>query len=112
MVAIPFLMLPRTFLEKFTSLRATNSSFFRLYGIAVTALLVGYAFGIPVAESGRFPWGVVCMGTVSNAGAAVILMVFADRSNQNRALACFFGLIAMALVAAMILPHSAIQKAW
>jgi hypothetical protein len=26
---------------------------------------VGYAFGIPAAEAGRFPWGVTCMGTVS-----------------------------------------------
>ncbi|MBB4012602.1 hypothetical protein GGR36_001910 [Niveibacterium umoris] len=34
----------------------------RLYGVASTALLVGYAFGIPAAESGQFPWGVVSMG--------------------------------------------------
>ena len=112
LIAVPFLILPKSFLEKSTSIKANNSGFFRLYGIAITALLVGYAFGIPLAESGKFPWGVTCMGTVSNAGAAVVLMAFSHGSNQNRVLSVFFGLIALGLIAAMILPHSAIQKAW
>jgi len=111
-VALPFLLLPNSFLEKFTSIKTNDPGFFRLYGIAITALLVGYAFGIPLAENGQFPWGVTYMGTISNAGAAVILMAYAKGNNQNRMLSVFFGLIALGLIVAMFLPHNAIQKAW
>jgi hypothetical protein len=111
LVAAPFLLLPRSKLEKSTNITTPTSLFFRLYGVAITALLVGYAFGIPAAEGGRFPWGVVCMGTVSNGGAAILLLAYSQNYN-NRVLAAFFGLIALGLIAAMVLPVSAIQKAW
>ena len=111
LVAAPFLLLPKSKLEKSTNITTPTSLFFRLYGVAITALLVGYAFGIPTAEDGRFPWGVVCMGTVSNGGAAILLPVY-SRNNNNRVLAAFFGLITLGLIAAMVLPASAIQKAW
>ena len=111
LVAAPLLLLPKSKLEKFTNVTTPTSLFFRLYGVAITALLVGYAFGIPTAEDGRFPWGVVCMGTVSNGGAAILLLVN-PQNNNNRVLAAFFGLIALGLVAAMVLPAGALQKAW
>lgn len=110
LVAAPFLLLPKSKLEKSTNITTPTSLFFRLYGVAITALLVGYAFGIPTAEDGRFPWGVVCMGTVSNGGAAILMLAYSR--NNNRALTAFFGLIALGLIAAMVLPASAIQKAW
>lgn len=110
LVAAPFLLLPQSKLEKATNITAPTSLFFRLYGVAITALLVGYAFGIPIAEAGRFPWGIVWMGTVSNGGAAIALL--ASPRNNNRILTAFFGLIALGLIAAMALPASAIQKAW
>jgi hypothetical protein len=112
LVAAPFLLLSKSKLEKSTSITTPTSVFFRLYGVAITALLVGYAFGIPTAEDGRFPWGVVCMGTVSNGGAAILLLAYSQGNKQNRVLAAFFGLIALGLIAAMVLPASAIQKAW
>src|SRR5262245_1630253 len=109
LVAAPFLLLPKSKLEKSTNTTTPTSALFRLYGVAITALLVGYAFGIPAAEGGRFPWGVVCMGTVSNGGAAIVLLVYSQGNKQNRVLAAFFGLIALGLITAMVLPASAIQ---
>jgi hypothetical protein len=112
LVAAPFLLLPKTMLEKITNTTAQTSALFRLYGVAIAALLVGYAFGIPTAEDGRFPWGVVTMGAVSNGGAALLLLAFSQGNKQNRVLAAFFGLVALGLIVAMIWPEIAIQKAW
>ena len=112
LVAVPFMLLPKSGLEKSINITAPTPVFFRLYGVAIAALLVGYAFGIPAAEAGRFPWGVTYMGTVSNGGAAILLLTYSKGSKQNRMLGTFFGLIALGLVAAMILPASAVQKAW
>lgn len=74
LVAMPFLFAPLAKLEATTGVSAKSAFFFRLYGVAIAALLVGYGFGIPVAESGQFPWGVVSMGLVSNAGASFLLL--------------------------------------
>jgi len=104
------LTLPK--LEKSLNITTPTPVFSRLYGLAITALLVGYAFGIPAAEAGRFPWGVTCMGTVSNSGAAILLLAYSQGSKQNRALGAFFGLIALGLIVAMAVPASAMQKAW
>lgn len=112
LVAVPFMLFPKSKLEKSLNITTSTPVFFRLYGMAITALLVGYAFGIPAAEAGRFPWGVACMGTVSNAGAAILLLSYSRKSKQNRILGAFFGLIALGLIAAMILPASAMQNAW
>ncbi|MDB6061751.1 MAG: hypothetical protein JWM78_1854 [Verrucomicrobiaceae bacterium] len=111
-VAAPFLLLPKQKLEALTKITAPNSVFFRLYGVAVTALVVGYAFGIPSAEAGVFPHGVVWMGIVSNSGASVLLLTYARGDKQNRALGIIFGLIALGLIAAMISPVGALQKVW
>ena len=51
--------------------------FLRLLGMAYTALIVGYAFGLRDARSGRYPAGVVWVGIVSNGGAFVMLAVAA-----------------------------------
>ena len=112
MVAAPFTLLPKSKLEKATNITTTTPVFFRLYGVAITALLVGYAFGIPAAEAGRFPWGVACMGTVSNGGAAILLLTYSQGSKKNLLPGAFFSLVALGLIVAMILPTSAIQKAW
>lgn len=112
LVAGPFILLPKPRLEKSLGITTSSPTIFRLYGVAVTALLVGYAFGIPAAEAGRFPWGVVWMGTVSNGGAAVLLLANSRGSNRGRMLGAFFALIAVGLIAAMIAPAEALQKAW
>jgi len=52
------------------------------------------------------------MGTASNCGAAIVLLAYSKGSKSNRMLGAFFGLIALGLIAAMISPASAMQKAW
>lgn len=112
LVALPFLFAPLEKLEKTIRVSAQNPLFFRLYGVAITALLVGYAFGVPVAERGQFPWGVTSMGLVSNAGAAFLLL----RANKPRShgfgLGAFFALIAVGLTLSMALPREALLSAW
>jgi hypothetical protein len=41
-----------------------------------------------------------------------MLLAYSKGSKQNRILGAFFGLAALGLIAAMILPASAIQRAW
>jgi len=47
----------------------------------------------------------------SNGGGAILLLGYAQNTN-DRILAAFFGLIALGLIAAMVLPAGALQKAW
>ncbi|MCJ9430479.1 hypothetical protein [Kordiimonas marina] len=107
MVAVPFLFLPAEKLAATMGISGQVTAIFRLYGIAITALLVGYGAGIPVAESGVFPWGVALMGLVSNAGAAAVLFV-TGRTGRPRILASFFAAVALALVTAMTKPDMAL----
>ena len=72
-VAIPFLFIPHHKLEKLTGFQTSNPLIFRLYGIAITALLFGYGAGIVSAEQGIFPTGIVVMGILSNFGAAFFI---------------------------------------
>ncbi len=111
LVALPFLLLPKIKLEKLTKIKASSNTFFRLYGMAILALLIGYSFGISPAENNQFPWGVASMGLVSNSGATVILLL-SNSSRQNQYLSVFFGLIAVGLITSMIAPEVALQKAW
>ncbi|MCU7798528.1 MAG: hypothetical protein KZQ75_15485 [Candidatus Thiodiazotropha sp. (ex Myrtea spinifera)] len=111
LVAIPFLFVSKEKLEIIVNIKANSPQFFRLYGVAIFALLVGYSFGIPLAESGVFPWGVVSMGVVSNGGAAFIL-VSAGLNSKNRVLALFFLFITLGLVLSILFSQLAVQKAW
>jgi len=107
-VAFPFIALPSHKLERVTNIRASNAQFFRLYGVAVLALLVGYGFGIQQAETGIFPWGVTVMGLVSNGGAAFILLS-SKSGKHNLMLGSFFAAIATALMLAMLFPEVAVS---
>jgi hypothetical protein len=111
LIALPLLFLPKVKLEKTTNITAPTPTFFRLYGVALLALIVGYVFGIFTAEQGLFPWGVVCMATISNGGAALFLLLPREKK-RNKALGAFFALIALGLVLAMVSPETALQKAW
>jgi hypothetical protein len=112
LVALPFLVAPLAKLEAATRVSATSTLFFRLYGVAIAALLVGYGFGIPAAESGQFPWGVVSMGLASNAGAAFLLLRASKPSSSGFRLGTFFALVAVALAISMASPSLALSKAW
>lgn len=107
LVAGPFLFLPRRRLEAITGVSAASSALFRLYGMAVAALLVGYGFGLWHSLDGLFPTGAVATGIVSNAGAAVIL-AFA-KTGSSRAYAAIFGTIGLLLIWATLSPSSAMK---
>jgi len=111
LVVLPFLFLPKFKLEKAMNITTPTPTFFRLYGVAILALLVGYSFGIPYAENHNFPWGVVCMGVVSNGGATLLLLL-SQTSKQNKILGVFFALVTLALVIAIVVPEAALQKIW
>jgi hypothetical protein len=71
-----------------------------------------YGFGIPVAESGQFPWGLVSMGFVSNAGVAFLLLRASKPSSSGFWLGTFFAVVAVALAISMCAPRQALSKAW
>lgn len=112
LVAPPFLFAPLAKLEATTRVSAKSTLFFRLYGIAIMALLVGYGFGIPVAEGGQFPWGVASMGLVSNAGSAFLLLRASRPRTSGFWLGTFFAFVTVALAISMIVPGLALSKAW
>ncbi len=109
MVALPFLLLQKAKLESATAIKAQSPALFRLYGVAILALLVGYAGGIWQVSQGVFPWGVLAMGLFSNAGAA-LTMLLTGTAARNRFLALFFTLITLGLIAAMLMPTGAMQS--
>ena len=88
---------------------AKNSALFRLYGVAMLALLVGYGFGVVQTLNGEFPWLAVSVGIVSNAGAALVLSCIGTR-RQNRFELRFFGGIAVLLVLSAVWPELAMTK--
>lgn len=112
LVVLPFLFAPLAKLEVTTRVSAKSTLFFRLYGIAIAALLVGYGFGIPAAENGQFPWGVVSMGLVSNAGAAFLLLRASKPSSSGFWPGTFFALVAVVLAISMGAPSLVLSKAW
>lgn len=83
----------------------------RLYGVSVTALLVGYAGGFAPAQSGVFPWGVVLMGIVSNLGATVCL-VATGAWRRSAAAPFIFGGVALALIVTALFPVAALTRAF
>ena len=88
---------------------AKNSTLFRLYGVAILALLVGYGFGVVQTLNGEFPWLAVSVGIVSNAGATLVLTCIGT-GRQNRFSAAFFGGIAVLLVLSALWPELAMTK--
>ncbi len=107
LVTGPFLLLPQRRLEFMTGVSATSATLFRLYGIAATALLVGYAVGLWQSMNGVFPWAAVLMGIVSNAGAAGILAL--APSVSSRVYAAIFGAVGLLLIWAALSPTVAIR---
>jgi hypothetical protein len=72
-VAVPFLLLPQEKLRaRFRTEGAGSGTLFRLYGVAMLAILANYAYGLWAAMHGQFPWGVIAMGVISNGGAVLV----------------------------------------
>ena len=110
-VAAPLLILPKARIDQLSGFSPSDVSLYRLYGMAVLALLVGYLGGYFQIEAGVFPIGVLAMGFVSNAGAFAV-MVITGRAQKTPLSAAFFGLIAAGLAAAYLFQDFAMTPLW
>ncbi|MEO9895271.1 MAG: hypothetical protein ABJD13_03295 [Paracoccaceae bacterium] len=108
LVALPFLVLPVERLNKATGVSASSTTFYRLYGVAVLALLIGYAGAFPLLRQGTFPWAVVFMGIVSNTGATFVLIKGGSLACK-RGFVMTYGAIALALIFCAAFPQIAMQ---
>ncbi|GLR70194.1 hypothetical protein [Agaribacter marinus] len=100
-VGIPFLLLSKDRLQIITRSTHENVLFYRLYGVAIMALLVAYGSAIPLAQQGHFSWGIAMMGLVSNLGGSTLLFHL-GKGKQSMVLASFFGFITILLLFSMV----------
>ena len=70
---IPLLFFPATWLQWLGFPVPEPQLFLRLLGMAYTALVVGYGFGLRAAMQNQYPHDVVWVGVVSNGGACILL---------------------------------------
>ena len=110
-VAAPLLILPKSQIDKRSGFEASDVTLYRLYGMAVLALLVGYAGGYVQVLNGVFPVGVIAMGFVSNAGAFLV-MLLTGRAAKTPFSAAFFGLIAIGLALSFLFQETAMASLW
>ncbi|MEM1245097.1 MAG: hypothetical protein AAGK22_01935 [Acidobacteriota bacterium] len=110
-VAVPMLTFSHERLDRISGFGPSHEALYRVYGMALVALLVGYGGGIVQAQSGDYPLGVLIMGLVSNAGATLVLLLTGQAKRQLPA-AVFFGLIAAGLAIALLAPEAAMAPAW
>ena len=111
LAAAPFLVLSTEKLGKLTRMEAASGLFFRLYGVAMVAILSAYGFGIATAQSGEFPWFATVMGVLSN-GGAVIALGTSGALARTAPVAGFLTLVTAGLIAAMAFPIAALGSAF
>lgn len=107
-VAMPFLFFSKEKIGRHMEIEAVSPTLFRLYGIAILALLAGYSGGIYLINQSVFPIAIIAMGLVSNAGATFIL-ILTGAANKQRFLTFFFAVITFGLGLAAIYPKVAIS---
>ena len=110
-VAGPFLVLPAERINAIMAPHSGSTLIFRLYGVALMALLTAYTGGILAAEAGRFPTEIVAMGLVSNFGAGLTQAWFKPKGLQF-ALMVFFLTIAGGLLVALFNQELALSRLW
>ena len=108
-VALPFLFLPKARLNAAMSVDARKTTLFRLYGVAMMALLAGYGGGIWQVSQKIFPWGVIAMGIISNGGASFVL-VKTGAVSRAKLLTGFFIAVTVGLLVAAARPDIAMTK--
>jgi hypothetical protein len=107
---LPFLLLPADKLAAMSGI-AGAEGVFRLYALALAALLVGYSTGFPLIAQGQFPYGVAAMGIVSNGGQAAYLFA-SGNWRKSKAMTIFIALIALGLVGAWANADAAMAPLW
>ncbi len=98
-LVFPALFRPIESLNRIFGTNLTNTYLFRLYGVAILALLVAYGYGIQLALIEYYPWGIVIMGIVSNGGAVLVMLSLSGWTSQSKGI-CLFGGIFIALMIA------------
>lgn len=102
-VSAPFLFFSKQKIDGILGISGNSLGLYRVYGMAVTALLVGYAGGIYQHLNGVFPLEIILMGIASNAGAT-LMMLSTGMAKDNKLLAVFFGTIAVLLIGCLLFP--------
>lgn len=105
LVSIPFLFFSQKKIEALTQSKVRDTTLFRLYGMSVTAILVGYGFGLAQTIEGVFPFSTVVMGIVSNSGASAILF-YTGAWKNSKVHALFFSTIAFGLTLSVVFPET------
>ena len=74
---IPLLFFPTAWLQWLGFPVPEPQLFLRLLGMAYTALVIGYCFGLREALQNQYPEAVVWVGVISNGGACILLVIAA-----------------------------------
>jgi hypothetical protein len=77
---IPLLFFPASWLQWLGFPVPEPQIFLRLLGMAYTALVVGYCFGLRDAMQNQYPAAIVWVGVISNGGACILLTTTAALS--------------------------------
>lgn len=107
----PMLLLPGHRIGGLFGVGVEAAPLARLYGIALTAMLIGYGSGVVQAEQDRLPVGIVWMGLVSNLGASGYLAA-SGGWRRATALTALYGAIGVALASALLAPSFWLGRAW
>lgn len=110
-VALPLLVFPMARINQLSGFESSDPALFRLYGMAILALLVGYAGGYFQVQGGVYPVGIVAMGFVSNFGAFIVLLATGRGLKAPREPA-FFGLIAAGLALSFFYQDASMTPLW
>ena len=108
LVIIPFLFLQPQTLDRLSGFGQPNRTMYRLYGMAILALVVAYSGGLLQTLAGVFPSEIVAMGLASNVGATLV-MVLTGYARTHRIATAFFGLIGLGFAAAAAFPGASMQ---
>ena len=102
-VAGPLLVLSKARLDQMAGLGTPDLALYRLYGMALLALVVGYGFGLWAVANGDYPRAVVVVGLVSNGGASAIMLRHGF-ARTHPASCAFFCLMAAGFLIALLAP--------
>ena len=108
-VILPFLFFKTATLDRLAGFGTPNAAFYRLYGMAILALVVAYTGGLLQTFQGLYPGTIVAMGLVSNVGAATV-MVLTGYARKQVPLALFFGLVGVGFILAALFPAAAMTE--
>lgn len=110
-VILPFTLKSSAVLASDVGLSGQGRLLQNLYVMAMLALVVNYSFGLQQLASGVFPVAVICVGIVSNIGAALTLAYERFLSATKAPLASLlsiavFGGIGIGFVVTIVFPDA------